>query len=159
MPLTNLITDRNAADTAELVALRAKVIGGTATAEEVERWNRGDLRGAYNAADLNRVGEAMAYVAERLNSHGYSVKLSVKTDWDVTDWPDERSMAQYLADLSKLRRALSTFSTTPPVPADMEDLTLDEANDIEKILQDVDQLLTLAMQAWFYSGDLYGGEV
>lgn len=157
--MMNLITNRTESDRAEAVALRAKVANGTATAEELARWNQADLRGAYNYTDLNRVGKAMEYVAERLNSHGYSVKLSVKTDWEMTDWPDERSMAQYLADLAKLRRALSAFSTTPPVPADMEDLTLDEANSIEKILEDVDQLLTLAMQAWFYSGDLYGGEV
>ena len=51
------------------------------------------------------------------------------------------------------------MQTTPPVPNDMEKLTYQEANDIEKILEDIDRLLTDAAQAWFYSGDLYAGEV
>ena len=32
-------------------------------------------------------------------------------------------------------------------------------NDIEKILEDIDVLLTNSAQAWFYSGELFSGEV
>ena len=41
----------------------------------------------------------------------------------------------------------------------MEGLTHTEANDIEKILLDVDELITNMTAAYYYSGELYGGEV
>lgn len=50
----------------------------------------------------------------------------------------------------------SQLQQKPPDSAN--DLTWQEANDIEKILVDVDELLT-RMAAWFYSGELYAGEV
>ena len=33
-----------------------------------------------------------------------------------------------------------------------------KANNIERILQDLDTLITNMEQAWFFSGDLYAGE-
>ena len=51
------------------------------------------------------------------------------------------------------------MSNTPDVPADMESFTYQEANNIEKILLDIDTLLTGIEQSWFYSGDVYSGEV
>ena len=62
--LLNLITDRTQADVDCVRQLAAK--GWAAmTAEERAAWN-GGLKGAYNASDLNRVGSAVEYVANRL---------------------------------------------------------------------------------------------
>ena len=119
----------------------------------------GNAKGTYNASDLNRVGAAMNYVADRLTSQGYAVSISPKTDWQPSDWPTPQTMKQYLAGLNELRRQFAVMESTPKVPADMVCLTVDEANDIEKILEDIDLLLTNAAQAWFYSGDLFSGEV
>ena len=116
-------------------------------------------KGTYNASDLNRVGAAMNYVADRLTSQSYAVAISPKTDWQPSDWPTPQTMEQYLDDLNELRRQFTVMESTPKVPADMVGLTVDEANDIEKILEDIDLLLTNAAQAWFYSGDLFSGEV
>ena len=55
--------------------------------------------------------------------------------------------------------ALAVFDTTPPVPDDLQGLTWIEANNIEKILEDVDMLITNMMLAWYYAGDIYTGEV
>ena len=121
--------------------------------------NAGNAKGSYTASDLNRVGAAMNYVADRLTSQGYAVSISPKTDWQPSDWPTPQTMEQYLDDLNELRRQFAVMESTPKVPADMVCLTVDEANDIEKILEDIDRLLTNAAQAWFYSGDLFSGEV
>jgi hypothetical protein len=43
--------------------------------------------------------------------------------------------------------------------ADMEGLTYEEANNIEKILEDINLLLTRCAQAWYYSEDVFSGEV
>lgn len=116
-------------------------------------------KGSYNASDLNRVGTAMNYVADRLRAAGYDPHISPKTDWAETDWPTQQSMARYLADLAELRGQFAQAKTAPLVPRDMDGLTWKEANDIEQILKDIDLLLTNAEAARFYSGDLYAGEV
>ena len=51
------------------------------------------------------------------------------------------------------------FPTTPDVPADMEYLSYDEANAIEKILIDMETLINNMMTAWFYCGEIECGEV
>lgn len=156
--MLNLITDRTQADVERVVYLTGKVSAGTATAAELAEW-QSDLKGAYNASDLNRVGAAVAYVAGRLTGYGYVVSVSPRQDWQVTDIPTPESMTAYLADVAALRAVLTVAADTPEVPEDMERLTWKEANDIEKILVDVDELLTRMAAAWFYSGELYAGEV
>ena len=155
--MLNLITDRTQADVERVRQLAQKGFGNMTAAEKTE-W-ASDLKGAYNASDLNRVGAAVAYVAGRLTGYGYAVSVSPRQDWQVTDIPTQESMTAYLADVAALRAALTVAAGTPEVPEDMDRLTWKEANDIEKILVDVDELLTRMAAAWFYSGDLYAGEV
>ena len=126
------------------------------TQEDVDARNG---KGTYNASDLNRVAAAMNYVAGRLESAGYGPHISPKTGWKDDDWVDPSAQAVYLGYLTELRSQFAMMQTTPPVPNDMEKLTYQEANDIEKILEDIDRLLNNAAQAWFYSGDLFSGEV
>ena len=115
--------------------------------------------GHYNATDLNRVGAAIAYIATRLTTAGYSVPVTPKTDWVAGDIPSATQMAAYLADVAAIRAALAVRPTTPSTPPDMDDLTVEEANDIERILADVDGLVSNMMAAYFYSGEIYSGEV
>lgn len=155
--MLNLITDRTQADVDRVRQLAQKGFRNM-TADEKTEWLNG-LKGAYNASDLNRVGAAVAYVAGRLTGYGYAVSVDPRQDWQVTDIPTQESMTAYLADVATLRAALTVAADTPEVPEDMERLTWQEANDIEKILVDVDELLTRMAAAWFYSGELYAGEV
>lgn len=134
--ISTLVTDRTAADVSAI-----------------------NDKGTYNASDLNRVGAAMAYLADRFAAQGYAVYVSPKTDWTAEDVMSASDVSKYLDDLAALRAAFTVLSTTPSVPEDMSGLTYQEANDIEKILEDIDRLLTNAAQAWFYSGDVYSGEV
>nr|DAE47306.1 MAG TPA: hypothetical protein [Caudoviricetes sp.] len=155
--MLNLITDRTQADVDRVRQLAQKGFGNM-TADEKTEWLSG-LKGAYNASDLNRVGAAVAYVAGRLTGYGYVVSVSPRQDWQVSDIPTQESMTAYLADVAALRAALTVAAGTPEVPEDMDQLTWQEANDIEQILVDVDELLTRMAAAWFYSGELYAGEV
>lgn len=134
--ILNLITDRTAADVA----------------------NRTD-KGFYNATDLNRVESAVEYVAGRLQSFGNAVEVYPKKDWTTKDAPAVSAMKRYLNDVAALRAVLAVLPTTPEVPPDMDGLTYTEANNIEQILKDIDLLITNMTAAWFYSGDLYSGEV
>lgn len=153
-----LITDRTQADVDRVKYLRARVAAGTATEEESAEWDT-DLKGAYNASDLNRVGAAVAYLAERFTDQGYAVTVNPKTDWLEEDIPAHEAMETYLSDAAALRRQIAVKASTPSAPERMAGLTHTAANDIEQILQDLDELLTLAQKSWHYSGELYAGEV
>lgn len=113
----------------------------------------------YNATDLNRVGEALLYVARRLSDTGYPVKITAKTDWTTDDVPLKPQMEEYLSTVTTIRNKLPVPASVPQVPVDMDYLTFEEANNIEKILTAVEQLITNMTLAWFYCGDLYCGEV
>ena len=156
--LLNLITDRTQADVARVAELAARVSTGTATDAEKTEW-ASDLKGAYNASDLNRVGAAVVYVAGRLNGYGYYVSVNPKQDWTANDIPTAGQMATYIQDVAALRGAIAVMGSTPPTPESASGLTWQEANNIEQIILDVDELLTRMAAAWFYSGDLYAGEV
>ena len=155
----HLVTDRTNADVGYTQQLAKKISSGTSSEEELAEWNAAGLKGSYNATDLNRVGAAMQYVADRLNTFGYVAYVSPKLDWTGEDWPTPESMKHYLADLAELRSKFALMQSTPAVPEDMARLTYTEANNIEKILEDIDILLTRSTQAWFYAGDLFSGEV
>lgn len=115
-------------------------------------------KGAYNAKDLNRVEKAMEYLAAKLNNLGYCVKIS-NEEWNLGDLPDETKMQSYLNRIETIKNSITNFSTTPALPEDMQGLTYEEANAIEQILIDVDNVSTLSTLALNYSGELYTGEV
>ena len=156
---STLVTDRTQADVNRVKQIAEKIKNGTASESELTEWNAASLKGSYNATDLNRVGAAIQYVADRLVEFGYAVSIDPKLDWTSSDWPTPETTGTYLADLAELRSKFAMMQTTPTVPEDMEKLTYTEANNIEKILEDIDLLLTNTMQAWFYSGEVFSGEV
>lgn len=116
-------------------------------------------KGRYTASDLNRVGAAMAYLRDRLTSAGYLIDIVLETAWLDSSTQTDGAMEFYLSCLGALRGALSLPSGTPAVPATMEHLTYVTANNIEKILETVDQMLSNSQAAAWYSGDIYSGEV
>ena len=62
--IDTLITDRTQADEERVEELAAKGYDAMSDAEKAE-WD-GEMKGAYDASDLNRVESAVAYLAELL---------------------------------------------------------------------------------------------
>lgn len=149
--------ERAAQDLSQVSTLKWKIKSRTATQEEWTEW-LSNLKGAYNTADLNRVGGAVQYIADMLTDCGYAVDVSPKTDWARADIPTPAQMETYRQNVIKVRAALSVFSTTPAVPGNMNKLTYQEANDIEKILVDVERLIDNMVASFIYSGEIYSGE-
>lgn len=79
--------------------------------------------------------------------------------WTEDDIPTASQMAQYIANIAALRGTIAMLPTTPSTPDSMELLDYIKANNIEQIMVDVNQLIINMAAAWFYSGDLYSGEV
>lgn len=149
MPLV-LITDRVTADVQRVRELAEK---GWLQLTPAERtlWLSG-LKGAYNATDLNRVGGAIAYIAQLLSAYGYRAEVSPRTDWTMDELPSPESTGAYLDEVRKIRAALGGSVSAAQVPEDMEGLTFEEANDIERILLQIEQLIENMGHAFRHCG-------
>ena len=77
----------------------------------------------------------------------------------TTTRPTAAQMQQYLDNVAAIRSTLTVFASTPETPGDMQKLTYEEANNIEKILLDIDAMLVLISRSWYFSGELFAGEV
>ena len=115
----------------------------------------------YDWRDLNRVAEAMEYIACKLHAAGYDI--SIRMDYFARDsLPSESLMLRYIEQIRKMRNALKLPISTPPIPGCSRSrpwLTVQEANDIERILLAVEHQLQNMASAWYYCGELYAGEV
>lgn len=120
---------------------------------------KGTEKGFYNASDLNRVGAAVEYLAQRLDECGVMVAVAPKLDWQMSDIPTAEQMVQYLDDVAALRSALPTAESTPKAPTSMSGLDWMKANAIEQILVDLDGTLNRIPLGYVYSGEIYAGEV
>ena len=134
-----LIYDRTAADVARVNELMRKVRAGSATDAEREEWLGGRMKGAYNAADLNRVGAAVSYLTDALRGLGYDVPTKPKTDWTITDIPRQAQMETYLENIRLLRDCL--VYAAPPAPDPAERFAFEQANNIEEILSILERVL------------------
>ena len=185
--MDTLVTNRTQADVLRLQELTEKGIENM-TSEELAEWfghEVGELmdvdnnllvdsegavllvvtkpgtghRGAYNAADLNRVGQAILYVAGMYNQYGYNLIVNPKTNWSAADSPTSSQMQAYLDDIQMIRNAAATFPTTPDVPETMEGLDWKKANGIEQILIDTDRILPILEKTFVPCGEaLCGGD-
>ena len=134
--LLTLITDRTAEDVAQKTA-----------------------KGFYNATDLNRVSAAVEYVAGRFQALDYDCPVSVKKDWSESDTPTASQMETYRQNIAILRRQIAVMQSTPETPETIRQLNYIRANNIEQILLDLDTLIEKLMKSWYFSGELYAGEI
>ena len=174
--IDTLIFDRTQADVDRVYALKQKILTGgltSLTAEEKAEY-MGGMRGAYNATDLNRVGQAVSYLADRFTDlpgelEAYreekgvaddelyhvpydpsTVVVSPKQNWTVADIPTNSQVQTYHNNLLVLRRQLVLPADAPMVPTSLNNLTFDTANQIEYLLWLVNAALVKV------ENDLYG---
>lgn len=191
--LDTLVTDRTQADVDRLKALmrigwqnmtaeeRAEYTGGTTPLRDAndqllyDSQNEqlyvlgGQPRGAYNYTDLNRVEEAVDYIAVELVQADTDIRayatslgvawdstfevpydpsdyssLTVKTDWTDEDIPDVTDMMRYLGNLTLIQAALPVAAL---VPDSMNKLDYNGANDIEKMLAEMHAAIAAEVEA------------
>ena len=135
----NLIYDRTAEDVERALALAKKAEAGTLTDTEKTEWLTG-MKGCYNAADMNRVSTAVQTLAAELNAAGYTVEILPQA-FAETDTIRLSQWKQYLANVQALRDAYYTLAETGQLPGAEDRLEYIGANNIEKILADIDLLI------------------
>ena len=167
-------TVERAADDTYAVALTAVIAAGVSTNDAltlsygllslITDRTRADVenetdKGFYNASDLNRVGAAVEYIAGRFAALGYDCPVTVKKDWLTSDAPTVSQLETYRQNIVTLRSRIAVMASTPEAPASMAGLNYVKANNIEQILLDLDALITNITKSWYFSGELYAGEV
>lgn len=153
-----LITDRTSEDVARWKELHDKGWAAMTEAERAE-W-LGEMKGRYNYTDMNRVENVVSSLSERFIEAGYlPMPLTVKVDWNRWSAPTKADFQRYFGNVDVLRSLVAGYSTTPATPTIQEPFDYNKANDLEKILLDLDDILTKLPESWNYCGDIYCGEV
>lgn len=148
--IDTLVTDRTQADAERVKELAAKGFAAMSADERAE-WLAG-MRGAYNAADLNRVGTALNYLAGRLGPIcGKIITWTAKTDWAVTDIATASQAETYRQQIQDIRDALAYPAGTPDAPQ-LSRLTYAGANDIERILVLCEELIVNVAKSFRHTG-------
>ena len=157
--IDTLITDRTEGDVATAIQLAQKISSGEATDVEINQF-LSVLKGAYNYTDLNRVGEVVDYLRNRLSDDaGTYVEVSPKTDWAETDIPNQQQATQYITDIQNIRAAFLLPDGTPEAPDTLTGLTYSQANDIETILYRLNETIDALKITLITSGEVFAGEV
>lgn len=161
----NLITDRTSQDVERWKTLRDKGWFGMDTLERQE-W-MGEIvstpsatKGMYTHRDLNRVESAVERLATKFGERGYDVSdIVVKTNWTYSDTFRDTDMVRYLGNISKLRSFFPVYTDTPSVPSIDDKFNYKLANDIEKILIDVETIFLGLGNSQYYCGEIFAGEI
>ena len=99
-----------------------------------------NAKGTYNKEDLNRVIAACDEIAAELTAAGFPVSLTwSRSSWTVANIPTTDEMQNYLDNIATIKAALP--NNAPAVPASMAYLDYQGANDIEKILYEIQILV------------------
>ena len=152
------ITNRNEADVARWKTLHDK---GWAAMNESERseW-LSEMKGRYSHTDMNRVESAVQALSSRLTFWGYQhPNLSIKATWKAGDIPTKADFDRYFGNVEVLRSTIAVPLSTPLTPTTQTRFDYLKANDLEKILLDIDTATTNLQKSWYFSGDIFAGEV
>lgn len=166
--IDTLIYDRTQEDVDKVFALKHKILTKGLTALSVEEKDEymAGMKGAYNYTDMNRVGQAVSYIATRMTHlpeelslymtnkgvaddtiyhvpyNPSSIQVSPKTDWRMEDVPTQSQTYTFLNNIVILRKQVTLPNNAPDVPSSLDYFTFKLANDIEYLLYLIDSALT-----------------
>lgn len=103
--------------------------------------NRADSNTYYNYTDLNRVETKAEELAGLLTEAGYPVKSVYKKDWTITDRPTTAQMKRYLDNVKRCAQQFYAEAGRN-LPAGMRRLDYNGANEIEKVLATIEEMIT-----------------
>ena len=153
----NLIYDRTQTDVNAAGSIRAKYQTlrdwSGLTEAEITQLERGTLTNV----TLNRVANAVSMLASELNAAGYTVE-TISQSFSETDRLKQSKYSVYLANVQALRDAIAVRASTPELPAADAKLDYVGANNIEKILADLDELLGWMTYSRKYCGTFAAGQ-
>lgn len=112
--------------------------------------NRGSVA-YYNASDINRVGQAINCLAGEMSKMGYPVKGDMPIDWAMSDIyydTDGEKLIQRLVDMKNQLNSVRMGT----IPASMDGMSYTDANNIERFLLVIDEILEQMKAAYYECG-------
>ena len=153
----NLIYDRTTEDVSTASSIRVKYQAlrdwSGLTEAEITQLERGMLTNV----TLNRVANVVSMLASALNAAGYTVETTSQS-FSETDRLKRSKYSVYLSNVQALRDAIAVRASTPELPAAGAKLDYVGANNIEKILADLDELLGWMTYSRKYCGTFAAGQ-
>lgn len=147
-----LVTDRSLADDIEARRINRKDLADM-TEDEIAFLNTG--KGGYHASDMNRVGRACAELYDALTATGNNVEYygyqPLPTNWASGAEPSKNDLIRYIGTVRSLRGVV-VENYGAPVPYTMKNLTLEGANNIEKMLLAVEGQIENMKAVYVQSG-------
>ena len=149
--MMEFVYDRTQEDVDRAAELNRKYISGRITEDEKQEW-MGDLKGALNLSDLNRIEGNLSVIAGVL-------QISVENkSWNCGDIPRVDDYKRILDNVRKLRESWFALSDTPQIPVQPLN-TYRKWNDIERILHDLNYTYERYTNSLYYCGtEIYAGE-
>lgn len=111
----------------------------------------------HNTVDMIRIATAINQVAAALDSYGYNQTVSERLIWNDWDYT-EINLEHIRSDIQTFIYVFTVNSDTPALPGNLDHMTIDKANAIEKILYDLNVNIQNMIDAFIYSGEIYSGE-
>lgn len=112
-------------------------------------------KGFYNYTDLNRVEAWCEYLANLLTSYSYPVSVAIKKNWTISDLPNVNDMERIRSNVNVLKTAFYAYTE---VPENLEYMTIEKANAVEKILSEINKLIKNMCNEFRYSNTFNSGE-
>lgn len=140
------ITDRTQTDVSDAIAAIKSWRGHPEEAVE--------LKGCFNATDMNRIEGNIGFLAEKFAELTYPVEVSIRT-WEKKDAPKVSDVNRIMSNLRNLSYAFTDFGF-PAIPSAM--LDFQEINDVETIIYQVNRLLDIMTETFKKCGTFKSGQ-
>lgn len=113
-------------------------------------------KGYYNASDLNRVEEWCEYLETELNEAGYSISITTKTDWTMTDLRTEAEMNRIRNNIKALYDGYYLYGNA--VYSSVSNFDYKKANRWEEVLNNINLIMTGMKDYYVHSGVSSSGQ-
>lgn len=150
----NLITDRTSADVAYAKSFQGREWDKLSSEQKAEYLL--GLRGAYSYTDFNRVENAVQYLSDLLNAYSYKNKVNTKTDWTADDIQKVSEIQRYIDNIAELKDKYYS-NVEGEMPTTSTWLTVEGANYLEKILVNIEEIISKMEAVFRYSNTFNSG--
>lgn len=117
-------------------------------------------RGAYyNASDINRISAVINCLSGEMLTMGYAAAANLADDWTMDDIFYNSNAKQIMDALKRLKSQLASNKFSFIVPNNMNGLNYVQANEIEKMLALVSELIEAIQSAYLQCGVEQAGGV
>jgi hypothetical protein len=104
--------------------------------------------------DLNRIEETVKYLSDILNKYGYRNTTKNKINWTMSELRKQEDCERIKSNYEVLQKVYAYKFITPS----FEWMSIEEANNIERILKDISVFINKMIYSFKYVGTFNAGE-